>query len=166
MKFSKFYFLIFLSPPCWSCLDPLDTPAGYLKYDIKKVMYCILYTVHCTLYIYQGASLDPDHQSIGYWNGSVYGWTLEGSEPVYEKLFLFEGFNVRRVYQEEDGHYVSLSREVSVYRQGENIRHMILYMRHKRVSIPLLQGQRDRRYPGSLDKLLHSSRHGGFRCGQ
>ena len=123
MKFSKFYFLIFLSPPCWSCLDPLDTPAGYLKYDIKKVMYCILYTVHCTLYIYQGASLDPDHQSIGYWNGSVYGWTLEGSEPVYEKLFLFEGFNVRRVYQEEDGHYVSLSREVSVYRQGENIRH-------------------------------------------
>ena len=41
MKFSKFY-LIFLSLPCWSCLDPLDTPAGYLKYDIKKVMYCIL----------------------------------------------------------------------------------------------------------------------------
>ena len=95
----------------------------------------------------------------------MYGWTLEGSEPVYEKLFLFEGFNVRRVYQEEDGHYVSLSREVSVYRQGENIRHNDI-IHATQLGIPLLQGQRDRRYPGSLDKLLHSSRHGGFRCGQ
>ena len=83
--------------------DLLATPEGYLKYDIKK-----------------GASLDPRHQSIGYWNGSVYGWSYDSrSRPVYEKLFLFEGFNVRRVYQEEDGHYVSLSREVSVYRDRE-----------------------------------------------
>ena len=56
--------------------DLLATPEGYLKYDIKK-----------------GASLDPGHQSIGYWNGSVYGWTYgSGQEPSYEKLFLFEGF--------------------------------------------------------------------------
>ena len=80
--------------------DPLSTPEGYLKYDIKK-----------------GASLNPDYESVGYWNGSVFGWMYDNNGlPVYEKLFLFEGFNVRKVYLEPDGHYVSLSREVSVYK--------------------------------------------------
>ena len=55
--------------------DPLSTPEGYLKYDIKK-----------------GASFNPEYESVGYWNGSVYGWFYNSQGlPVYEKLFLFEG---------------------------------------------------------------------------
>ena len=55
--------------------DPLSKPNGYLKYDMKK-----------------GASLNPDYESVGYWNGSVYGWTYDNSGlPSYQKLFLFEG---------------------------------------------------------------------------
>ena len=55
--------------------DPLSTPEGYLKYDIKK-----------------GASFNPEYETVGYWNGSVYGWFYNNQGlPVYEKLFLFEG---------------------------------------------------------------------------
>ena len=80
--------------------DPLGTPEGYLKYDIKK-----------------GASLNPKYEAVAYWNGSVFGWTEYSDEfPRYKKLFLFEGFNIRSVYQNDDESYVSLSREVSVYR--------------------------------------------------
>ena len=62
--------------------DPLATPEGYLKFDIKK-----------------GASLDPGQESVGYWNGSVFGWTYDSNnQPVYEKLFLFEGFNIRKAF--------------------------------------------------------------------
>ena len=93
--------LCLISIPAIHCEDdPLSTPEGYLTYNIKM-----------------SASLSPDYETVGYWNGSVYGWTYSsGGEPQYEKLFLFEGFNVRRVYLEEDGHYVSLSREVSMYK--------------------------------------------------
>merc|ERR1719341_278984 len=81
--------------------DPLGTPEGYLKYDIKK-----------------GASFNPEYESVGYWNGSVYGWTYDSDgRSSHEKLFLFEGFNIRSVRMSDDGgHYISLSREVSVYR--------------------------------------------------
>ena len=65
---------------CCGAGDPLATPEGYLKFDIKK-----------------GASLDPSKESVGYWNGSVFGWTYNSeNQPVYEKLFLFEGFNIRK----------------------------------------------------------------------
>ena len=81
----------------------MSTPEGFLKYDIKK-----------------GASFNPEYESVGYWNGSVYGWTYDDSDqPVYEKLFLFEGFNIRRAIQEEDGSYTSLSREVSMYKDKD-----------------------------------------------
>ena len=83
--------------------DPLSTPEGFLKYDIKK-----------------GASFNPEYESVGYWNGSVFGWMYDNNgQPTYEKLFLFEGFNVRKVYLESDGHYVSLSREVSMYKDKD-----------------------------------------------
>ena len=85
--------------------DPMASPEGYLKYDIKK-----------------GASLNSDYESVGYWNGSVYSWKYSDNEdwiPTYEKLFLFEGFNIRRAIREEDGHYTSLSREVSLYKDKD-----------------------------------------------
>ena len=98
-------FISLLTVVSWSMLadDPLGTPEEYLKYDIKK-----------------GASLNDDYEAVGYWNGSVFGWTEdENGLPEYQKLFLFEGFNIRSVYKNEDGSYVSLSREVSVYKDLE-----------------------------------------------
>lgn len=83
--------------------DPLATPEGYLKYDIKK-----------------GASLRPSYEAVGYWNGSVLGWEeSEEGQVEYSRLFYFEGVNVRRVEEQEDGSYLSFSREVSVYRDLE-----------------------------------------------
>ena len=76
--------------------DPLGSPEAYLKYDVKK-----------------GASLDPDYEAVstskdlcrksclmrqtevGYWNGSVLGWTRTSQGLQYQKLFLFEGVNLR-----------------------------------------------------------------------
>eukprot|EP00091_Calanus_sinicus_P011116 TRINITY_DN25303_c0_g1_i1.p2 TRINITY_DN25303_c0_g1~~TRINITY_DN25303_c0_g1_i1.p2 ORF type:complete len:159 (-),score=41.03 TRINITY_DN25303_c0_g1_i1:208-639(-) len=93
------YFLTFISILVLAD-DPLGTPEGYLKYDIKK-----------------GASLNFAYEAVGYWNGSVFGWTEDSNGlPEYQKLFFFEGFNVRGVFKQEDGSYISLSREVSVYR--------------------------------------------------
>lgn len=79
--------------------DPLGTAEDYLKYDIKK-----------------GASLRPDYEAVGYWNGTVVGWEEEGGRVSYTRLFYFEGVNVRSVELQEDGSYISLSREVSVYK--------------------------------------------------
>jgi len=79
--------------------DPLGSPESYLKYDVKK-----------------GASLDPNYEAVGYWNGSVLGWTRTSQGIQYQKLFLFEGVNLRSVQPQVDGTYLSLSREVSIYR--------------------------------------------------
>ena len=66
---------------------------------------------------------------MGYWNGSVLGWTKTDSGLKYQKLFLFEGVNLRkiiriikthlkksrslrRVESQLDGTYLSLSRNV------------------------------------------------------
>ena len=66
---------------------------------------------------------------MGYWNGSVLGWTKTDSGLKYQKLFLFEGVNLRkiiriikthlkeshflrRVEAQPDGTYLSLSRNV------------------------------------------------------
>ena len=85
MFLNVFFCILHLTVWPVSAEDPLATPEGYLKYDIKK-----------------GASFNPEYESVGYWNGSVYGWTYSSEQlPTYERLFLFEGFNIRAAHKIE-----------------------------------------------------------------
>ena len=110
---------------------------------------------------------------MGYWNGSVLGWTKTDSGLKYQKLFLFEGVNLRkiiriikthlkeshslrRVEAQLDGTYLSLSRNVGWSEE---------YFFPRPFSSQggfCLQGPEDWGYPTGLDKRLHRSPNRSF----
>ncbi|XP_053404305.1 uncharacterized protein LOC128558582 [Mercenaria mercenaria] len=59
-------------------------------------------------------SLDPNQSIVNYLNGSVFG-KQPGSD--LQKLFNYEGYNINRKIRQQDGSFLSLSREFVVYRQ-------------------------------------------------
>ena len=105
---------------------------------------------------------------MGYWNGSVLGWTKTDSGPKYEKLFLFEGVNLRqniyifkthlkhflrRVELQLDGSYLSLSR----HRAGSE--NPFLFRTFPSQGSLDIQGLEDWGYTSGLDEHLHRGRH-------
>lgn len=59
-------------------------------------------------------SLNSSDSAISYLNGSVYG---KQPGTNLQKLFNFEGYNINRKLRQQDGSFLSLSREFVVYRQ-------------------------------------------------
>ncbi|XP_071111333.1 uncharacterized protein [Haliotis cracherodii] len=70
------------------------------------------------------ASLDPDVETVGYGNGTVY--VRFPGKPM-QKIFYFEGFNIARKKRTEKG-FNSMSREVFVYRDLDTAEILSVWM--------------------------------------
>lgn len=58
-------------------------------------------------------SLDSNYSTVSYLNGSVFG-KQPGKD--LQKIFYYEGYNINRKIRQQDGTFLSLSREFVVYR--------------------------------------------------
>ncbi|XP_067667358.1 uncharacterized protein [Haliotis asinina] len=70
------------------------------------------------------ASLDPNTETVGYGNGTVY--VRFPGKPI-QRIFYFEGFNIARKVKTEKG-FNSMSREVFVYRDLDTAEILSVWM--------------------------------------